>query len=100
MVCVEHVCPSRRAGVAEARRREALDYVNRVLPRRAIIFLLSDFLDSPSETAPSDDAIVAAAVDGIRALNAAYGGGGADILVAGAHETATAGATARRSELA
>jgi cellobiose phosphorylase len=35
--------------------------------------LLSDFLDSPSETSPGDDAIVAAAVDGIRALNAAYG---------------------------
>src|SRR5262249_8639006 len=31
--------------------REALDYVNRVLPRRAIIFLLSDFLDREYERA-------------------------------------------------
>jgi uncharacterized protein (DUF58 family) len=31
--------------------REALDYVNRVLPRRAIIFLLSDFLDRDYEKA-------------------------------------------------
>jgi cyclic beta-1,2-glucan synthetase len=36
--------------------------------------VLSDFLDSSSETAPDDDAIVAAAVDGIRALNLAYAG--------------------------
>src|ERR1043166_1458102 len=36
--------------------------------------LLSDFLDSPTETAPTDDAIIAAAVNGIRALNAAYAG--------------------------
>jgi len=36
--------------------------------------LLSDFLDSSTETAPTDDAIVAAALDGIRALNAAYAG--------------------------
>ncbi|HET9730370.1 MAG TPA: glucoamylase family protein, partial [Acidimicrobiia bacterium] len=40
--------------------------------------LLSDFLDSSSETAPGDDAIVAAAVDGIRALNAAYAGDPSD----------------------
>ena len=40
--------------------------------------LLSDFLDSSSETAPSDDAILAAAVDGIRALNAAYAGDPSD----------------------
>src|SRR2546430_2576163 len=31
--------------------REALDYVNRVLPRRAIVFLLSDFLDRDYEKA-------------------------------------------------
>jgi len=36
--------------------------------------LLSDFLDASSETEPGDDAIVAAAVDGIRALNTAYAG--------------------------
>jgi len=36
--------------------------------------LLSDFLDSATETTPADDEIVAAAVDGIRALNLAYAG--------------------------
>ena len=36
--------------------------------------LLSDLLDSASETTPGDDAIVAAAVEGVRALNTAYGG--------------------------
>ena len=40
--------------------------------------LLSDLVDSPSETAPDDEAIVAAAVGGIRALNAAYGGDAGD----------------------
>ncbi|HMA22490.1 MAG TPA: hypothetical protein VKP00_00815, partial [Gemmatimonadaceae bacterium] len=40
--------------------------------------LLSDFLDAASETAPGDDAIVAAAVDGIRALNTAYAGDAGD----------------------
>ncbi len=40
--------------------------------------LLSDFVDAPAETAPGDDAIVAAAVEGIRALNAAHGGEPAD----------------------
>ncbi len=36
--------------------------------------MLTDLLDAPSETLPGDDEIVAAAVDGIRALNVAYGG--------------------------
>ena len=36
--------------------------------------LLGDFLDAPAETTASDDAIIAAAVEGIRALNAIYGG--------------------------
>ncbi|MGH7618629.1 MAG: cyclic beta 1-2 glucan synthetase, partial [Gemmatimonadaceae bacterium] len=36
--------------------------------------LLSDFLDAPAETVPTDDAIIAAVVDGIRALNVVYGG--------------------------
>ena len=35
--------------------------------------LLSDLLDSPTERAPGDEAIVEAAFAGIRALNAAYG---------------------------
>ena len=34
--------------------------------------LLGDFLDATSEVQPDDDAIVAAAVDGVRALNASY----------------------------
>jgi cyclic beta-1,2-glucan synthetase len=36
--------------------------------------LLSDFLDSASEISAGDAAILAAAIDGIRALNAAYAG--------------------------
>jgi hypothetical protein len=40
--------------------------------------LLSDLLDSPTEHAAGDDAIVEAAVVGIRALNAAYGDDGSD----------------------
>jgi cyclic beta-1,2-glucan synthetase len=34
--------------------------------------LLSDFTDAPTETREGDDAIVAAAVEGVRALNARY----------------------------
>ncbi|MEX2180522.1 MAG: glucoamylase family protein [Gemmatimonadaceae bacterium] len=39
--------------------------------------LLSDFTDAPTETLETDDAIVEAAVAGIRALNARYAGDGA-----------------------
>ena len=35
--------------------------------------LLSDFLDAPTEVASGDDAIIAAAVEGIRLLNALHG---------------------------
>ena len=34
--------------------------------------LLSDLLDAPTETEPGDDAIVAALIDGVRALNVAH----------------------------
>ncbi len=34
--------------------------------------VLSDFTDAPTETTPADDAILAAAVEGVRALNARY----------------------------
>ena len=40
--------------------------------------VLSDFTDSPTEHRNDDAAIVAAAVEGVRALNARYGEGGAD----------------------
>jgi cyclic beta-1,2-glucan synthetase len=40
--------------------------------------VLSDFTDSPSETREGDDAIVAAAVEGVKALNARYGEGRED----------------------
>jgi cyclic beta-1,2-glucan synthetase len=40
--------------------------------------LLSDFLDASSESAAGDDEIVAAAIDGIRALNMAYAGNPVD----------------------
>ena len=37
--------------------------------------VLSDFTDAPTETREDDDAIVAAAVEGVRALNARYAAG-------------------------
>ena len=37
--------------------------------------VLSDFTDSPTETREGDDAIIAAAEEGVRALNARYGHG-------------------------
>ncbi len=37
--------------------------------------ILSDFIDADAEHTPGDDAILAAAADGVRALNRAYGGG-------------------------
>ncbi|HEX2188245.1 MAG TPA: glucoamylase family protein, partial [Longimicrobiaceae bacterium] len=40
--------------------------------------VLSDFTDAPSETRGDDAAIVAAAVEGVRALNARYAGGAED----------------------
>ena len=40
--------------------------------------VLSDFTDSPTETREGDDAIVAAAVEGVRALNARYADGRED----------------------
>lgn len=40
--------------------------------------ILSDFTDAASETLPSDDAIVTAALDGVRALNARYAAGQPD----------------------
>jgi cyclic beta-1,2-glucan synthetase len=64
--------------------REALEHLeiqylaNR--DRRLHFALLSDFTDAPAETLPADDAIVAAAVDGIRALNDRYAGGADDVF--------------------
>jgi cyclic beta-1,2-glucan synthetase len=40
--------------------------------------LLSDFLDAASESTPDDEAILAAAVEGIRTLNLAYAGDAVD----------------------
>jgi cyclic beta-1,2-glucan synthetase len=40
--------------------------------------VLSDFTDSPTEAREGDDAIVEAAVDGVKALNARYAEGGPD----------------------
>jgi cellobiose phosphorylase len=40
--------------------------------------VLSDFVDAPAETVEGDDAIVAAAVEGVRNLNQRYGGGRED----------------------
>ncbi|HUF12038.1 MAG TPA: glucoamylase family protein [Longimicrobiales bacterium] len=40
--------------------------------------ILSDFVDAPTETQPGDDAIVTAAVAGVRELNARHAAGGED----------------------
>jgi cellobiose phosphorylase len=40
--------------------------------------VLSDFTDAPTETREGDEAIVAAAIEGVRALNARYAAGGED----------------------
>ena len=40
--------------------------------------LLTDFTDAPAEHMPEDDAIVRAALDGVRALNERYADGGPD----------------------
>ena len=42
--------------------------------------LLSDFTDATAETLPTDEAIVQAAVDGIRELNTRYAGGADDVF--------------------
>ena len=42
--------------------------------------LLSDFTDAPSETLPGDEAIVAAATEGVRELNVRYAGGADDVF--------------------
>ena len=62
--------------------REALDHleVQFLANREAHLHfaVLSDFTDSPTETREGDGEIVAAAVEGVRALNARYAGGGED----------------------
>jgi cellobiose phosphorylase len=64
--------------------REAIEHLeiqylaNRDL--RLHFALLSDFTDAPTQTTPTDAAIVAAAVDGIRALNDRYAGGAEDVF--------------------
>ncbi len=59
--------------------REALEHleVQFLANREAHLHfaVLSDFTDSPTETREDDGAIVEAAVDGVRALNARYAGG-------------------------
>ncbi|WP_025414981.1 GH36-type glycosyl hydrolase domain-containing protein [Gemmatirosa kalamazoonensis] len=62
--------------------REALDNleVQFLANREAHLHfaVIGDFTDAPHETAPGDAAIVAAAVDGVHALNARYAAGRAD----------------------
>ena len=60
-------------GVARALEHIEVQYLANRDPQVRFA-LLSDFLDSQSETTPGDDEIVAAAVDGIRTLNSTYGG--------------------------
>jgi cyclic beta-1,2-glucan synthetase len=40
--------------------------------------ILSDFTDAPAETQPTDAAILETAIEGVRSLNARYGGGAAE----------------------
>jgi len=62
--------------------REALDHLEvQYLANREShlqFAILSDFTDSPTETSESDGAILAAAEEGIRTLNAEYADGGED----------------------
>ena len=62
--------------------REALEHleVQFLANREAHLHfaVLSDFTDSPTETREDDAAIVEAAVEGVRALNTRYAGGGED----------------------
>ncbi len=64
--------------------REALDHLEvQFLANRAAhlhFAVLSDFTDALAETREEDAAIIAAAVDGVTALNARYGGGRTDLF--------------------
>ncbi|MGH7580439.1 MAG: hypothetical protein ACREM9_09735, partial [Gemmatimonadales bacterium] len=64
--------------------REALEHleVQFLANREAHLHfaVLSDFTDSPTETREDDGAIIEAAVDGVRALNARYAGTGEDVF--------------------
>ncbi|MDB4972031.1 MAG: hypothetical protein JWN48_372 [Myxococcaceae bacterium] len=63
------------AGVSEALHNLEVQYLSNPEPYLRFV-LLGDFADAPSEHEPTDAAIVAAASDGIRALNARYPGTG------------------------
>lgn len=56
-------------------RQLELNYLGNSDPELAFA-LLADLPDAPRRAMPEDEAIVAAAVDGIRELNARHGGGG------------------------
>jgi cyclic beta-1,2-glucan synthetase len=62
--------------------REALDHleVQYLANRESHLHfaVLSDFTDAPAETLPGDAAVLRAAVEGVRALNARYGEGAED----------------------
>ena len=64
--------------------REALEHleVQFLANREAHLHfaVLSDFTDSPTETREDDGAIVEAAVEGVRALNARYAGGAENVF--------------------
>ena len=64
-------------GVAQALDHIEVQYLANKDPQVRFA-LLGDFLDSPTEHAPGDAAIIDAAVAGIRALNAAHGGDGSE----------------------
>ena len=79
----EGVPPEFRTAVVVPTLFDRLDAVSEMLEQIEVQYLanreahlhfaiLSDFTDAPSESLPSDAAIVRAAADGIRALNAKY----------------------------
>ncbi|MDQ4080294.1 MAG: cyclic beta 1-2 glucan synthetase, partial [Gemmatimonadota bacterium] len=77
-IVVPTLLPSVEA-VGEALEHLEIQYLaNR--ERRLHFALLSDFTDAPSETLPADDAILAAAVEGIHALNERYAGKARDVF--------------------
>jgi len=70
---------ARAEGVAALRERLELHYLANPDPQLRFA-LLTDWADAPAETAPADDALVAAALAGVRALNERYARGGPDLF--------------------
>ena len=66
-------------GVREALEHLEIQYLANRDPRLHFA-LLSDFTDASAETMPTDEAILTAAVEGVRELNQRYGGGADNVF--------------------